>query len=93
MAKYDPSTYTKVLTVKKKQFTQRLVLVGESVVTMESSTVLVIDDQPVVRHTLSLCLNNLGIGQVVQAQDGQEAKKKYVDFTFDVIFCDLDMPV
>ncbi|MDA0129268.1 EAL domain-containing response regulator [Vibrio sp. MarTm2] len=60
---------------------------------MESSTALVIDDQPVVRHTLSLCLNNLGIGQVVQAQDGQEAKSKYVDYEFDVIFCDLDMPV
>lgn len=57
------------------------------------NSILVIDDQLVVRHTLMLCLNNLGIKTVVQAENGKIAKEAIIEHSFDVIFCDLDMPV
>lgn len=61
--------------------------------TIEYSAILVVDDQPVVRHTLMLCLNNLGIKTVVQAENGKVAKDAFANHSFDAIFCDLDMPV
>ncbi|MDC5808191.1 hypothetical protein OPW07_00430 [Vibrio europaeus] len=45
--------------------------------TIEYSSILVIDDQLVVRHTLMLCLTNLGIQTVVQAENGQIAKEAF----------------
>lgn len=55
--------------------------------------VLIVDDQKVVRHTLSLCLRNLGYENCYEASNGKEAKRVIAEQQIDVIFCDLNMPV
>ncbi|HHF2880225.1 TPA: EAL domain-containing protein [Vibrio diabolicus] len=55
--------------------------------------ILVIDDQPVVRKTLTICLNNIGIKTVFEAENGKQAKELLAFNEFNVIFCDLNMPV
>ncbi|OOF30434.1 hypothetical protein BZJ20_11050 [Salinivibrio proteolyticus] len=54
---------------------------------------LIVDDQKVVRHTLSLCLRNLGYEGCYEASNGKEAKRVIEEHQIDVIFCDLNMPV
>lgn len=55
--------------------------------------ILVVDDQPVVRKTLTLCLNNLNINNIEQAENGKQAKQLIALEEFNIIFCDLNMPV
>ncbi|WP_241825798.1 MULTISPECIES: EAL domain-containing response regulator [unclassified Salinivibrio] len=55
--------------------------------------ILIVDDQKVVRHTLSLCLRNLGYEGCYEASNGKEAKRVIEEHQIDVIFCDLNMPV
>lgn len=57
------------------------------------SSILVVDDQQVIRHTLALCLGNLGIQNIHEAENGKQAKDLIACHTFDAIFCDLDMPI
>lgn len=55
--------------------------------------ILVIDDQKVVRHTLFLCLKNIGYESVFQAENGLAARACLENQAIDLIFCDLNMPV
>ncbi|ELI1595871.1 EAL domain-containing response regulator [Vibrio alginolyticus] len=66
---------------------------GEDSVKTSEYKILVVDDQPVVRKTLTICLNNLGIKKVLEAENGKKAKELVAFDEFDVIFCDLNMPV
>lgn len=55
--------------------------------------ILVVDDQQVVRHTLALCLQNLGFTRIYQAENGREARKILSSHSIRCVFCDLNMPV
>ncbi len=52
---------------------------------------LIIDDSVTVRELLSMTFRKSGY-QVEQARDGQEAWKKLHESTYDLVFCDIEMP-
>ena len=54
--------------------------------------VLVVDDEPSVRATLSLCLRAVGY-QTICAEDGEAAQQLVGDFRPDAIVSDIFMPV
>jgi DNA-binding NtrC family response regulator len=58
---------------------------------MKSMTILVADDDPVIRTLLQKRLNNAGY-QVVVAVDGTEAAQHLGSMAFDVVITDLVMP-
>lgn len=53
--------------------------------------VLVIDDEPGLRQTVSLILGEEGL-EVHQADDGEHGLARAVELTPDVILCDVRMP-
>jgi CheY-like chemotaxis protein len=57
-----------------------------------SPLVLVVDDEPSVRATLSLCLRAAGY-QTICAEDGQAAQQLINDFNPSAIVTDIFMPV
>ena len=58
---------------------------------MTSLTVLVVDDEEIVRHTLKALLNHQGY-QVDCAEDGNSGLRALEDGRYDVVFVDLRMP-
>jgi CheY-like chemotaxis protein len=60
----------------------------------QSATVLVVEDDPVVREVLTCIVASLGVEAVSQARCGDEAISLLRRETsrFDTIFCDLQMP-
>ena len=70
---------------------ERTVPVVESTATMSSLSVLVVDDEQVVRETLAEMLADLD-HKVVTADSGLDAIKKVVSSDFDLVFTDLAMP-
>jgi len=54
--------------------------------------ILVVDDEENMRHMLSLLLRREGYG-VETAEDGQKALERLQESEFDLILCDLRMPV
>jgi CheY-like chemotaxis protein len=56
------------------------------------SLVLVVDDEPSVRATLSLCLRAAGY-RTICAEDGKAAQQLIHDFSPDAIVADIFMPV
>ncbi len=56
------------------------------------SLVLVVDDEPSVRATLSLCLRAAGY-QTICAEDGKAAQQLVNDFSPSAIVADIFMPV
>ncbi|WP_428776132.1 EAL domain-containing response regulator [Vibrio sp.] len=56
-------------------------------------TILIIDDQAIVRLTLAKCLEKLGNYHIVEAENGIEAQQILDDQSIDLVFCDLNMPV
>src|ERR1043165_5137849 len=54
--------------------------------------VLVVDDEPSVRATLSLCLRAAGY-ETICAEDGQAAQQLIADFNPSAIVADIFMPV
>jgi CheY-like chemotaxis protein len=54
-------------------------------------SILVADDQPLVRATIRLLLNADGHA-VVEAQNGREALELYEPHRFDLVITDYDMP-
>ncbi len=58
---------------------------------MLSSHVLVIDDEPGLRYTLSRLLQTAGC-QVTAIADGQEALKKIGTTSFDLVYLDIHLP-
>lgn len=55
---------------------------------------LIIDDEDNTREGIieSICWNEIGIGQIEQADDGVNALKKAIDFQPDIILADVRMP-
>lgn len=55
---------------------------------------MVVEDQVVPRRIAVEILRDLGVAQILQAEDGQDALEQIrrVDAPLDVIICDLDMP-
>jgi CheY-like chemotaxis protein len=70
---------------------ERTVPVVESTATMSSLSVLVVDDEQVVRETLAEMLADLD-HKVVTADSGLDAIKKVASSDFDLVFTDLAMP-
>ncbi len=66
-----------------------MVVVGNGDV---SPLVLVVDDEPSVRATLSLCLRAAGY-QTICAEDGRAAQQLIHDFSPSAIVADIFMPV
>ena len=53
--------------------------------------ILVVDDEEIVRYTLSIMLNRLG-HQVKEAEDGTAGMQALNDCRFDIAFVDVRMP-
>lgn len=53
--------------------------------------ILVVDDDPVIRRTLYIALTNAGY-DVLQAQDGEEATRLWLETGPDLILTDIHMP-
>ena len=58
---------------------------------MDSPKILIVDDSPTTRTSLSRRLEQLG-NRVVQAQDGQQGLERALTGRFDLIISDVDMP-
>lgn len=54
--------------------------------------VLVVEDEMLQRWMLSEQLKDLGIGQVIEAEDGSEALHRFQEQRFDLVITDLNMP-
>lgn len=59
---------------------------------MDTETIMVIDDSPVVRRVLSLTLESAGF-DVLTAENGVVALDLIEDEAVHLIFCDIHMPV
>ena len=59
---------------------------------VEDLNVLVVDDSSTARSHISRILNNLGIKNLTQAENGKDAIKKFSEQNFDLIVTDLNMP-
>lgn len=57
----------------------------------ERRTVLIVDDQEVIRTMLTKLLNAMGFAEIVEAADGSDALKQLDRRGFDVIICDINM--
>lgn len=55
-------------------------------------SILVVDDSELSLKHISRALENIGIGNVVRAHNGQEAIDKLDEQSFDLIFTDFNMP-
>ncbi|TJY65216.1 EAL domain-containing response regulator [Sinimarinibacterium sp. CAU 1509] len=57
-------------------------------------TALVVDDSPSIRELVSAMLEDLGVGRVMQAEDGVSAFQRIEqsEWPVDLLFCDLAMP-
>ncbi|MEH6473184.1 MAG: response regulator [Halopseudomonas sp.] len=58
----------------------------------EELRVLVVDDSEFSLKHISRALENIGVGTVVRAHNGQEAVDQLKQHTFDLIFTDFNMP-
>ena len=59
---------------------------------LESLRVMVVDDEPMVRETLKLFFQNLGVVHVEVVESGEQAVSEMEETGFDYIFMDLMMP-
>jgi len=57
----------------------------------EMKKILVIDDEPLVRESIAIYLEDSGY-QVIEARDGQQGVELFCEFSPDVVLCDLRMP-
>jgi len=60
--------------------------------TLDSCTVLVVEDHEFQRRTMLQILANLGVGDLLEAADGEGALRVMMTRRPDVVLCDLDMP-
>ena len=63
-------------------------MVTESV----QKSILIVDDQPIIRSMLRLTLSQLGDFQIKEASNGREAYEVMQSVEVDLIFCDINMP-
>ncbi|MHB8418127.1 MAG: response regulator [Myxococcales bacterium] len=54
--------------------------------------ILIVDDSPTVRHFLKLGLSRLAV-PCDEAADGRQALEKLAAGSYDLVFCDINMPV
>ncbi|MBQ8108350.1 MAG: response regulator [Ruminococcus sp.] len=54
--------------------------------------VMICDDSMFARKKLSMTISNLGVKEIYEAADGEEAINKYKEFKPDVVFMDIIMP-
>ncbi|MBW4471857.1 MAG: hybrid sensor histidine kinase/response regulator [Stenomitos rutilans HA7619-LM2] len=59
--------------------------------TIQTTTILVVDDAVTLRRTLALSLERAGY-RVLQARDGQEAINQCQRSSVDLVICDIEMP-
>ncbi|MBW1723333.1 MAG: response regulator [Deltaproteobacteria bacterium] len=59
---------------------------------LQSSRVLVVDDERVISESLQLYLEHLGIRDIHIANDGREALRMFQENHFDFVFLDIMMP-
>ena len=59
---------------------------------LEALNVLVVDDEPTIRETLQLFLQNLGIDNAQTAHNGEKALQEITHHRYDYVFVDLIMP-
>jgi CheY-like chemotaxis protein len=60
--------------------------------TLAACTVLVVEDHEFQRRTMLQILANLGVGDLLEAADGEEALEVMATRAPEVVLCDLDMP-
>lgn len=60
---------------------------------LEEMSVLVCDDSMFARKSLCLYITSLGIKNVYEAADGQQAVDQYAEHKPDIVFMDIVMPV
>lgn len=53
--------------------------------------ILVVDDEPGIRQTLQIALGNMGY-EVLQARDGEEATRLWLEAAPDLVIADIHMP-
>lgn len=56
-------------------------------------TILLVDDEPHIRKFVSLILKQLGITQIIEAANGQDALATYQNENPDLVLLDISMPV
>ena len=59
---------------------------------LEDSRIMVVDDEPMIRETLRLFLQNFGMAKVQTADCGENALKELEVSEYDYVFIDLMMP-
>lgn len=60
---------------------------------LEEMSVLVCDDSMFARKSLCMFISSLGVKNIYEAADGQEAVNKYMENKPDAVFMDIVMPV
>lgn len=55
--------------------------------------ILIVDDSPVARKMLKKCIPNQDQYHIIEAVDGKEGVDKFIEFTPELVFLDLTMPV
>lgn len=60
---------------------------------LEDMSVLVCDDSMFARKSLCMFISSLGVKNIYEAADGQEAVDKYMENKPDAVFMDIVMPV
>lgn len=65
--------------------------VSERLSALESNKILVIDDEPLVRESIAIYLEDSGY-DVIEAADGKQGIELFCELSPDVVLCDLRMP-
>ena len=65
---------------------------GSCFMKISEITVLICDDSPLIRKKLSEILGKVGISDIIQAEDGEQAVEKYKENSPDLVFMDIVMP-
>jgi two-component system chemotaxis response regulator CheY len=60
---------------------------------IEDIKVMVCDDSMFARKSMVMFITSLGVKQIIEAADGQQAIDKYAENKPDVVFMDIVMPV
>ncbi len=58
-----------------------------------NALILIVDDMKLVRNAIKRYLNSLGYDNVIEAENGAEAVKKFQDNQIAFIFMDMVMPI
>ena len=55
-------------------------------------SVLICDDEPIIRASLKSCLKSLGFEEITECADGEAAVRKTLDILPDIVILDVSMP-